>query len=114
MTASCLPRPIASKPSKPGVWRRKEGGFLVRARPKDPRTGKPREIRMTLLDVRDAYAAYEVLQHEVRRVREGLADVEPKSIRFDDYSVSLLERKLRDREIKSAKSKEIWATARKK
>jgi hypothetical protein len=35
---------IAPTPVKPGVWRRREGGFLVRGRAVDRRTGKLREV----------------------------------------------------------------------
>src|SRR5581483_4853196 len=36
---------IAPKPTMPGVWRRKEGGYFVRGRAVDPRTGKKREVQ---------------------------------------------------------------------
>lgn len=101
---------IASKPVLPGVWRRKEGGFLVRARPMDPRTGTKREIRMTLLDVTDASIAYERLQAEVRRTRAGVVSTLPCKVRFCDYAVSLLDRKVKTSEIRSPKVVEWWNT----
>ncbi len=52
---------IAPKPSKPGVWRMKHGGFLVRGRTVDPRTGKLKEVRFTT-EAPDAVVAFTELQ----------------------------------------------------
>lgn len=98
---------IAPKPSKPGVWRRKEGGFLVRGRAMDPRTGRMHEVRMTLVDV-DAAGAYARLQDELRKARAGTTESAAPKIRFSDYAVSLLERKVQAGEIKSAQTRELW------
>jgi hypothetical protein len=48
---------IAPKPSRPGVWRLRGGGYLVRGRATDFRTGKKREILRTVKDT-DAAGAY--------------------------------------------------------
>jgi hypothetical protein len=61
---------IAAKPVKPGVFRRKEGGFFIRGKTTDPRTGKQAEIRKNLPDA-DANGAYLTLQQELAHVREG-------------------------------------------
>ncbi|MFN2218428.1 MAG: hypothetical protein ACK2UA_07470, partial [Anaerolineae bacterium] len=39
---------IAAKPSRPGVWRMRRGGYVIRGRAKDPRTGKVREVKRKL------------------------------------------------------------------
>ncbi len=44
---------ISAKPVLPGVWRRKEGGFLVRGKVKDPRTDKVHQV-LKALDVATA------------------------------------------------------------
>jgi len=98
---------IAAKPVKPGVFRRREGGFLVRGQMIDPRTGKRAEVRMVLPHA-DVHAAYRTLQEELQKVREGGSRIPKARIRFSDYVVSLFERKIRKRKIKSAKSKEVW------
>lgn len=98
---------IAPRPSRPGVWRRREGGCLVRKRVTDPRTGAEVQIRMNLPDA-DPDEALRVLQDEVKRVRQGLKREEPEKIRFRDFSVSLLERKIDDGTIASAKSRQTW------
>lgn len=97
---------IAHKPSKPGVWRRKEGGFLARGRAVDPRSGKLREVRMTLPKV-DGAEAYRLLQEELEKIRQGVPMPVARP-RFDAYAVSLLERKVATGEIKSAKTREKW------
>ena len=97
---------IAETPVKPGVWRRKEGGFVIRARLKNPRTGQMNEIRSTV-DVDSAEAAFLELQ---RRIEELRAGVNPQiSVpSFGEYAASLLERKIAKGEIKSSKTREKW------
>jgi hypothetical protein len=72
---------IAPTPVKPGVWRRKEGGYLVRGRAVDPSTGKMEQVRLNLPDA-DATAAYDVLHAELSRIRAGNAQAQPTRMRF--------------------------------
>ena len=74
------------------------------------RTGKLRELRMSVVDL-DADAAFVLLQDELRKVREGASETAPAMIRFSDYAVSLLERKISIGEIKSAQTRAVWSTA---
>lgn len=90
-----------------GVWRRKEGGLLVRGRALDPRTGKLREVKR-LLEGMDDVDAYKVLRAELDKIKTGAADTVITRTRFADYGVSLLERKILTGDIKSAKTKEMW------
>jgi integrase len=99
---------IAPTPSKPGVWRRRQGGYLVRARAQDPRTRKLREVKRVLPTL-DAAGAYAHLQEELRLIREGTPGSGRCKPRFCDYAVSLVERKLKTGEIKSAASRVQWA-----
>lgn len=97
------------RPCLPGVFRRKEGGFLVRGRFRDPQTGKRKEIRMTLPEVTDARVARKRLLDELERA----ASADESSLRtplFSDYSVSLLERKIMTGEIKSAQGRAKWGS----
>lgn len=96
---------IAPKPVKPGVWRMKEGGYYIRGRATDPRTGRLREISKPLPDA-DAAGAYATLQSELEKVRSG-AHTSTKTS-FGEYAVSLMERKIRSGEIQSAKTREQW------
>jgi integrase len=91
-----------------GVWERKEGGHLVRARVLDPRTSKMREVRWVLADEPDAVNAYRVLQDEVTRIKEGEAATTQARQLFSNYAVLLLRRKLTTKEIKSAAGCERW------
>lgn len=116
---------IAPKPTKPGVWRRREGGFLVRARVRDPQTKKLREVKITLPEA-DAHTAYLTLQDELNRIRKGegrptanaptssppatITATESTLPFWGDYAVSLLERKVTDGTIRSAKTREVWAS----
>lgn len=115
---------IAPKPTKPGVWRRKEGGFLARARVLDPHTKKLREIKITLPEA-DALTAYKALQDELNSIRKGegrptnnapassppATNITASTLPlWGDYAVSLLERKVTDGTIRSRKTREVWAS----
>jgi integrase len=92
----------------PGVWKRREGGCLVRARAKDPSTGKMKEIRK-VLPTADEPTAFAWLRAEVDRVRKGIIALPPRQERFADYAVSLLETKSGAKgTIRSATSRARW------
>ena len=99
---------IAPKATRPGVWRRKGGGYLVRGRAKDPLAGKLKEYRKRLDGV-DSAGAYQVLQLELQRIREGQVVEVSIQTSFGDYAVWLLERKVSHGKIKSSCSRERWA-----
>lgn len=100
---------IAAKPIKPGVFRRREGGFLVRGRVTDPRTGKLKDIKLTLVDVESPVVAVKRLHDALAEIRNGVSrHVEVKKIHFSEYAASLFEFKVRTGKIKSAKSREKW------
>jgi hypothetical protein len=99
---------IAEKPSKPGVWRIKEGGYLIRARVKLLRTGCMKEVRSQLPEAESAEAAYLELQRRADELRAGDDSQQISIPSFGEYAVSLLERKLAKGEIRSAKSRERW------
>jgi hypothetical protein len=91
----------------PGIWQRKEGGHLVRSRITDPTTGARREIKKVLPDA-DLATAHKWLRDEQERIRQGLVEAEQPKTRFADFAVSLLEKKLVTKEIKSARGRERW------
>jgi integrase len=91
----------------PGVWKRKEGGHLVRARVKDPTTGKIRELKKVLPEADEA-TAFKWLADERNRIRAGLVLVAPQKTRFAEYAASLFEKKLLMKHIKSARGRERW------
>ncbi|MCX5746627.1 MAG: hypothetical protein NT062_29470, partial [Proteobacteria bacterium] len=102
---------IAAKPESPGVWRRRDGGFHIRARATDPRTGKLREVNRVLLDCKRAREASAVLEAELERVRRGSDGDAPAGFpRFRDYAVDLLDRKVQTGVISSAAGRLKWAS----
>lgn len=100
---------IDPRPCLPGVFRRKEGGFLVRGRFRDPQTGKRKEIKTTLPEVTDARIARNRLLDALERA----ASADESRLRtplFCDFAVSLLERKIMTGEIKSAQGRQKWGS----
>jgi hypothetical protein len=91
----------------PGIWRRKEGGFLVRARIVDPTNGKMKEIKKVLPDATEA-TAFKWLEDERGRVQTGIALAPPQQTRFADYAASLVERKVKAGDIRSATGRQRW------
>ena len=100
---------VAPRPSKPGVWRRKEGGFLVRGRAKDPFTGKLKQAKFSVTDTDDPTVAYERLQAALREIRDGVTDPVPQSaaptMQFAEFAVSLMEERVKDGKIASASTR---------
>jgi hypothetical protein len=98
---------IAAKPSRPGVWRRKEGGFLVRGRTVDPQTGARKEIRFAV-ETTDAYEAYARLHDELKKASEPKAPKEEIPT-FSAFAASLFDAKVKTGEIKAASGRIKWA-----
>jgi len=99
---------ISTEPVLPGVWRRKEGGHVVRARAKEGTTGKLREIWKVLPDV-DSATALVWLRDERTRVRAGVGSVKPASVLFSEFAASLLEQKVTVGDIRSARGRDKWS-----
>ena len=94
---------IDPTPVRPGVWRRKDGGFLTRARVKS--TQGKQTLIFKVFDGGTADAARQWLVTEMAVVRTG---TRPERKRFDAYAASVFERKAADGTIRSAKSAEKW------
>jgi integrase len=101
---------IAAEPDAPGVWRRKDGGFHVRARVKDPRTGRLRSVNRALPDARKVRDASAWLAAELDKIASGAAVDERAIPTFGDYAATVFERKVADGTILSAKGREKWAS----
>lgn len=99
---------ISTMPVLPGVWRRKEGGHVVRARAKDGATGQLKEIVKSLPDA-DAATALKWLEDERARIRAGVQSVAHRKTRFAEFAASLFEHKVKVGEIRSAKGRQKWA-----
>lgn len=101
---------ISAKPVLPGVWRRREGGFLVRGKVTDPRTGKQHQVLKPLDEVTaptplDAKAW---LEAEQRRIKLGTVARTPPC--FSDYATSLMARKIAEGSMKGAHSRVVFAS----
>jgi hypothetical protein len=101
---------IAAAAELPGVWRRKDGGFRIRARAVDPKTGKLREVNRALPDCRRAREAAAVLEGELAQVRAG-SSPRVTRLRFDDWAATVLERKVASGAITSASGRRNWSWA---
>jgi integrase len=97
---------ISTNPVLPGVWQRKEGGHLVRARVIDRTNGHQREIWKALPE-KDAVASLKWLVDEKARVRAGIS-VKSPSMRFSVFTASLFEQKVAKGDIKSAMGRNRW------
>lgn len=98
---------ISKEPVLPGVWQRKEGGHVVRARAKQGTTGKLKDIFKVLPEA-DAPTALKWLSDEQARVRAGHVSTEPLKTRFSEFAASLFEHKVKVGEIKSAAGRRRW------
>ena len=100
---------VSREPVLPGVWRRKEGGHVVRGRATDSKTGKQRQVFRVFPEA-DVQTALKWLRDEQTRIREGVDDSpeRPKQ-RFAEFAASLFEHKVRVRDIKSGAGRNKWA-----
>lgn len=86
--------------SIPGVFKRRAGGYRVRLRTTDKRTGKRVEINRVVLEARSAKQALELGQ-KILDAKLAAAD-RPVVPRFGEFATRLFERKVATGEIKSA------------
>lgn len=102
-------RRVASKPTLPNVWRLEGGGWWVRGRTKDPKTGKRREVSR-FIETGSAKAAYDWLQEQLEKIEQGRAlEQGQERTRFGEFAASLLEDKVKSKEIRSAAGRLKWA-----
>jgi hypothetical protein len=103
---------IAAKPELPGVWRRKDGGFRVRGRVVDPRTGQMRGVNRALPDCKRAREAAAILEAELEKIREGAVAALPTRIPpFHAFAATVFERKVASGAIASASRRATWEWA---
>jgi Phage integrase family len=101
---------MAATSLRRGIWRLRGGGFFVRARVTDPRTG--REYQLTRVLRGPHVAVREALEAQAQLRRDGVARIEGR-IRsrtlWSTYAASLFEAKVTEKKIKSASSRRRWA-----
>ncbi len=102
---------IAPIAESPGVWRRRDGGFHIRARATDPRTGKLRAVNRILPDAKRARDAAAILAAELATIRAGAgtaASSTSRCPRFDDWATTVFERKVASGAIAAARGRDKW------
>jgi hypothetical protein len=101
---------IADEPELPGVWRRQDGGFRVRGRTIDPRSGKMREVNQALPNVGKARDAFAWLQGELEKIRSGIVAEQPSvSPQFHAFAADVFKRKQDLGRIRSAAGRSKWS-----
>lgn len=100
-------RTVASKPSRPGIYRLQDGGFLVRGRITDPATRQRSTLMRVVRDSR-----IEVAQSELDSLKADLRTVvrgeKPQKQTFKSFAISLFRAKVSAKDIRSAKGREKW------
>ncbi len=101
---------IATTATRPGIWRMKAGGYLVRGRVTDPRTSKRHQVMRVLhgASLKEAVRTFDAEMEEARGRLQGKTQTRT---RFSDYAVSLLESKVLRNEIESKATRERWENA---
>src|SRR6185369_4049678 len=85
---------VEREPVLPGVWRRKEGGHVVRGRATDSKTGKQKDIFRALPEANEQ-TALKWLRDEQERIRASTDDSPEKpQQRFAEFAASLFEHKV--------------------
>lgn len=96
------------RPTKvPGIFERREGGYLARKRVTVKATGQEQEIKRVLPNA-SLGEALKWLEEESARVRGGNAHGQQPKQRFADFAVDLLERKVKAKEIRSESGRQKW------
>ena len=99
---------ISAEAEMPGVWRRKAGGFRVRGRVVDPKTGKLRGVNR-IVECTKAREAAAVLQSELDAIRAGVVQQTSSRPNLAEWSLTVFERKVKSGAIASATGRDKWA-----
>lgn len=96
----------SKEPVLPGVWKLRQGGFLIRGRIKSDKTGRMLEV-MRSVDAPSAARARVLLEEELLALKAGPA--KPTSrIRFHEFATSLYEERVLGGEIRSVSTRKGW------
>jgi hypothetical protein len=105
---------LPSAPAHPtpaaGAGLAQAGGYRVRGRTIDPRSGKMREINWALPDLSKARDACAWLQDELEKIRSGVVAEQPSlAPQFHAYAADVFKRKLDLGKIRSAAGRSKWS-----
>jgi integrase len=99
---------IESVPVRPGVYALKGGGFLLRARAKDPRTGRAKEAMQVTREL-SMSQAIEARVKLIEKTRSELGSNKPRVPLFCEYAASLMALKIQTARIRSGAGRKKWA-----
>jgi hypothetical protein len=103
---------MARTATRRGIWKLKGGGFLVRARVTDPRTGREYQISTTLRGPQVTLGQALRVQLQLReKGRERSAERTRSRMLWSEYAASLFEAKVAEGKLSSAASRERWGNA---
>lgn len=100
---------LSPTPLRPGVWRCKEGGYLIRARVKDQRRGKLMEVKRHLREAKNAAEAAAELARLLAELR-GSRGSAPARIRWHAYVAQWVERKVASGDLASPQAAMVLAS----
>lgn len=98
---------MSDKPVLPGVWKRKDGGHVVRSRVVNPKSGRQVEILRVLADESDPKRALAWLTAERDRIRRGAGPEQEIPI-WKSFAARLFRDKVDDRSISTAAGRKKW------
>ncbi len=102
-------RYLMAPTARRGIWKLKDGGYFVRIRVTDPRTGRrvqcARALRGTDVSIWEAIRARDQLRRDGHDRVEGTSESMPL---WSEYAASLLEAKVAEGRLSSSKSRERW------
>lgn len=102
---------MAKTPTRPGIYRLKAGGYYVRSRVTDRKTGQRREVSAALRETKTPAAAQRYLDELVADARAELRGAGRPRQLWSDFAVSLLEDRVARGKIESAATLERWQAA---
>lgn len=102
---------MSPKPVRAGIYRLKSGGYYVRAKLTDKRSGRRREISAVLSDAKTVTEAQRRLDELVAHARADLKGETPSRQLWSVFAACLLEERVARGDIESAATVERWQDA---
>jgi integrase len=102
---------MAKTPTRPGIYRLKSGGFFVRSRVTDKKSGKRREVSAALHDAKTVMEAQRELDALVADARAALRGQKRSKQLWSVFAASQLEERVDKGIIESAATLERWQDA---
>jgi integrase len=102
---------MADKPTRPGIYRLRAGGFYVRSKVTDRRTGRRREVSGVLLDVTMPAEAQRRLDDLVARARAEARGETIERVSWGSFALSRLRERVRRGKVGSEATLDRWKEA---